>query len=1138
MQKLFSVIAFCLLLLFGNGLHAQDLRFNQVLRNFKGQVSDMSQDQHGFLWISTYDQGLKRFDGINLKTYTSDQRNPNSLASNLIICMIIDTTNIIWMGTIGAGLEKFDPVNNSFTHFRHDPNDASSLSNDTISSIVEDHLGNLWVGTFGGLDMLDRKTGKFIHYKNDPNDPASLSADEVFKIFEDKNGGLWIGCWEFLNEKSPGKGGLNRFDRKTGKFIRYLHDPQNSRSIGDNRITNLYEDNKGNFWTLTFNAGLYILDRNSGGFTRYYPDPVNTGPLGREPVSEKIFPFASFIAEDVTGALWIGIGTSGMNRYDPVSKKATHFGPVYDGEKLLSAKDTATGMTSGQISKAFNSKDGLFWVGAVDGGLFTLNYNKTTVPFYKIVQREANAFYCEDNGNILWIGTANGLLRRDLKTQKEKLWIHDPKDNNSLAHNRISTMKADEKGNLWLGTRGGGLDKCDPLTGKFTHYKQDPKNPASVASNSFNYLFIDHEKNLWAASDTTISRMDKNTGLFTNFKKNRLDTTGFFCNYILCIEEDRDNFMWFATDKGAVRLDVKTGKFRKYISNNFIKSICIDAKGIIWAGGDLALFYYDKAKDQFVFFADEHSPVGISSVINILNDNKNNLWVSTATYIVKISEDRTKMRKYTDANGVRYSNFLYNDNFKAKDGRLFLGEPEGYYAFYPDQLSDTSIAPQFVISGFKIGDREIKSEPGGILTTPVWQTGEIKLSHDQNVFSFDFFAVDFISPGDEKYLFMLENYDNTWHDIGSDHRAFFFNVPPGKYNFRVKAVGGDGGTTEKSIRIIISPPWWKTWWAYSLYGIFLIIAGYLIYRYQKYYIVKRERERTQQKELAQAKEIEKAYNELKTTQAQLIQSEKMASLGELTAGIAHEIQNPLNFVNNFSEVNSELIGEMKEELSKGNIEVAKKVADDIDDNEKKIIFHGKRADAIVKGMLQHSRNSSGQKELTDINMLADEYLRLAYHGLRAKDKSFNAKFETSFDSSIDKLNIIPQDFGRVILNLINNAFYAVSEKQKQKEKENGKEGVFEPTVTVSTKKLNARPDDPVGRSRVEIKVKDNGNGIPQKVLDKIFQPFFTTKPTGEGTGLGLSMSYDIVTKGHGGELKVETKEGEGSEFIIQLSNIS
>ena len=268
----------------------------------------------------------------------------------------------------------------------------------------------------------------------------------------------------------------------------------------------------------------------------------------------------------------------------------------------------------------------------------------------------------------------------------------------------------------------------------------------------------------------------------------------------------------------------------------------------------------------------------------------------------------------------------------------------------------------------------------------------------------------------------------------------------------------------------------------------------------------------------QKERLEITLADLKTTQSQLIQSEKMASLGELTAGIAHEIQNPLNFINNFSEVNSELLAELKQEIDNGNFDDVKILADEIDKNEQKIIAHGMRADSIVKGMLQHSRSSSGVKEPTDINALADEYLRLAYHGLRAKDKSFNAAMKTDFDDSIGNINIIPQDIGRVILNLINNAFYAVTEKKKQQQDN------YEPTVSVSTKKHG---------DKVLIFVKDNGNGVPLKVLDKIFQPFFTTKPTGQGTGLGLSLSYDIV-KAHGGEIKVESKEGKGTEFIIYL----
>ena len=297
--------------------------------------------------------------------------------------------------------------------------------------------------------------------------------------------------------------------------------------------------------------------------------------------------------------------------------------------------------------------------------------------------------------------------------------------------------------------------------------------------------------------------------------------------------------------------------------------------------------------------------------------------------------------------------------------------------------------------------------------------------------------------------------------------------------------------------------------------------------------MRRENQVLEEKVNHRTSQLQNSLRDLQATQSQLIQSEKMASLGELTAGIAHEIQNPLNFVNNFSEVSNELIDEMMEEVAKGNYAEVKAIADDVKLNLEKINHHGKRADGIVKGMLQHSSSGSGKKEPTNINALADEYLRLAYHGLRAKDKSFNATIKTDFDNSIGNINIIPQDIGRVILNLLTNAFYVVDEKKKS--------GIddYEPIVSIETK---ATKNPLSGGRGAEIRVTDNGNGISQKVLEKIFQPFFTTKPTGQGTGLGLSLSYDIV-KAHGGELKVETKEarpddpigrGEGTTLIITL----
>jgi signal transduction histidine kinase len=406
-----------------------------------------------------------------------------------------------------------------------------------------------------------------------------------------------------------------------------------------------------------------------------------------------------------------------------------------------------------------------------------------------------------------------------------------------------------------------------------------------------------------------------------------------------------------------------------------------------------------------------------------------------------------------------------------------------------------------------------------------------ELSYSQNSLVFNYAALNYKEPKQTNYEHFLEGYDKDWSRPSSITFAEYQNLPFGKYTFRVRGITSNGvKTNEASYSFVIHPPFWRTWWAYVIYGVIFILGVFAVDRIQRKRLLAKERRLIAEKELLHAKEIEKAYTELKSTQKQLIHAEKMASLGELMAGIAHEIQNPLNFVNNFSEVSNELIHEMEEEMDKGDIIGAKAISNDVKRNLDKINYHGKRADAIVKGMLQHSNKHNGKKEPTDINALTDEYLRLSYHGLKARDDNFDVTINRDFDRSLQKIEVIPQDIGRVLLNLINNAFYAVDLKKKKLASDLSAlsnltgQNNYDPTVSVSTR---------MSDGNVVISVNDNGNGIPDEIKDKIFQPFFTTKPTGEGTGLGLSLSYDII-KAHGGELKVKTETGLGTAFIITL----
>ena len=1117
-------IVLLLLLLNTCPVFGQQIIFNKVLPpagNSFGFVTGITQDNNGYMWFSTQD-GVYRYDGYRFTPYVHDSLNTNSLAANWVDCIYAEKNGIIWFGTFGAGLDRFDPGSGIFTHFHQDANDPNSLSNDTVTAILKDKQGILWIGTHGGLNKVDPKTNKFIHYRYNATDPTSISNNQVRAIYEDRQGTIWIGTGSPFpgDGGGPEDGGLNRLNKHTGTFTRYLHDANNIHSLVNNKVRAIYEDTQGIFWIGTARNGLHKMDRQEGTFERIENDPAHPEKLSGPPlaIEPRVEEHISFITQDAAGSYWIGSLFGGLNYYNPKIGKTIHFNTT---------ENSSAGFNDSGTWFVFTSRDGILWISS--------NYNGNNLyridPFHKGIPHYSsssyiNCFYEEPNG-IRWTGTEKELIRNDMKKGIIKHYVIDPLGNPNV----ITAITEDRQGNIWVGG-GGGLNLWNKEKETFTNYKNNSKNKNSLSCNNINVIYEDQESNLWIGTYRGFNLLNRKTNSFTQYFINPKDTTEWGENTISAILRDKTGKLWIGTwlANGVHLFNPENNTFKNYLTGISVSCLFVDADGVLWLGSDGGLYKYDHHADAFIRYKVSGSFTDINTLYSMVEDNQKYLWLETPDGLVSLNPQRNETRIYGKDYGVQKNTFNWNNCYKGRDGKLFFIDISGYFTFYPAEFTQSVKPPEIIFTGFRLAGQPVKPGNKGPLKESLSQVTEIRLRYNQNVFSFDFAAIDYSNPEDNQHFFMLENYDDSWRLAGSDLRAYYFNIPPGKYIFRVKATNSKGVWAEKKIDIIILPPWWLSWWAYCMYGLLLVATVFAIYFYLKHRIILAEQQRTQKRELAQAKEIEKAYTVLKTTQTQLIQSEKMASLGEMTAGIAHEIQNPLNFVNNFSELNLELIEELDKAIEMGIKDELKTITKGLKENELKINHHGQRADAIVKSMLQHSRGSSGQKELTDINALADEYLRLAYHGMRAKDKTFNVTLQTEFDPGLEKVNIIPQNIGRVLLNLYNNAFYAVNEKSKT-----AGEG-YQPCVSVSSQ-LSKTVETSQSAIRnpqfLMISVKDNGNGIPDKVREKIFQPFFTTKPSGRGMGLGLSLSYDIV-KAHSGEIRVESLEGEGSEFIVSL----
>jgi signal transduction histidine kinase/ligand-binding sensor domain-containing protein len=1008
----------------------------------------------------------------SIKEYTTDivdgNNNWNTIGK--------DKDGNVWIMNNFRGILKFLPNSEQYEEiFVKGADGCGAGYNCLLTDFMIDRSGIFWIGSGShGLIKYDPSNKPFSFYSHSEQDAGSIAGNGVFGILASK---VKPG---FVYTGTRGKG-FQVFDPKKQTFETITFKSGAPRFPA--YVRSFAEDPDGSLWVGTWEDGLIKFDAGYREIARY-PGDGKPGNLSN--------PQVRVIRLDNSGTLWIGTN-NGLNTLDIATKKIKRFSSI-----------TTTSYPQELLDEA--------------GRLMKTTQNVAVIDKVADIENRSTSVDIKDGGKYLvfCVGEGDAGSMADFgwitNATKDTVWVGD--DHKATYHaggagkNRVVVKLIDlQPGSYtlhYVSDDSHSFDRWNEERPSLTSLygialiKTTDENQVTsiqkLLAHQENELVVGGDnigdicigkKYVWVASIAEgLTRLDLNNNSTKYYLYDPANEDSPSSNTVNSLYEDEYGTLWMATTEGLCKMDIETGKFTRYYESDGLPTNLI---GQIVAG------------------------------------DKNEMWLGTqnglSQMLINESLNRITFINYNSLDGLGGNNFLPLTGARTPDGQYYFGGDHGLTTF--SQINADKTPPSVILSNLYISNRSILDiKENSPLHENLLSVKDLSLSFDQNNLSFEFAALHYANPKKNQLAHKLEGYDKDWI---YDNRNFasYTNLDPGTYTLKIRASNAFGIWNEEghSLKITIAAPWWRTWWAYGTYlGLFglVVFSGNGAMRRN---IKLKERERSREKELKQAKEIEKAYTNLKATQAQLVQSEKMASLGELTAGIAHEIQNPLNFVNNFSEINKELIEEMKQALATGDIEEAKAIATTIHENESKIIYHGKRADGIVKGMLQHSRTSTGQKEATDINALSDEYLRLAYHGLRAKDKSFNATMKTDFDPTLGKVNAIPQDLGRVILNLITNAFYVVAERKASKAAGES----YEPTVSVTTKR---------NESNVEIKVTDNGKGIPAAIIDKIFQPFFTTKPSGQGTGLGLSLSYEIIKKGHGGELKVDTKEGEGTTFTI------
>ncbi len=1064
-------------------------------------ADDIIQSRDGYLWFATQ-EGLARFDGVEFRVF--DKTVIPDLPSSWITTLLEDSTGGIWMRPQGASTGVFRLAGGKTTTYRV----ANGLPSDRVTSWAAGPGGVVWIGTTAGLAKWDN--GQFQTYST----KDGLPSDTVLAIGRDSRNTIWLSTVQGLARYSEGK-----FDRVTGGDG--IPDTIINRING---LTNIFEDSHGTVW-MTSRGN--VLSYRDGTFQRF-------GMSAGLPDST-----VYAIAEDQAGTIWLGTGrgvgrlSSGKITAFPISKdpdenriyeiKVDREGSLWLRTRKGIARYAAgkverftqkDGLTGDAVQRLFIDTEGSIWTSSNGAGVDRFRDEKF-ITYSSRTGLGADYVHAvfEDHEGSLWVGTGGGGLAR---IKKGSVTVFDKKD--GLPGNQVRMIGEDPGGKLWVATEdalctyeggsfrihlnssqmrnlqvGGGIVlKSGVVLMTSGRRIYEVKNSRLIPYQPLDSLFKGRSNILGFSETQTGTLWLGGLDFMYRFDKGKLTNIGDSLHLsagVMAVEEYADGTMWFSVfGKGLFRykngilanITPKQGLF-DYIAYCFIE----DKSGYVWMSCNKGVY---RVKKQ--------------DLEDVADGKKSSL-----ACVVYGTADGLESQE-CNSTGTPAA-------WRTRDGKVCFTTTRGVSIVDPEDIRINAIPPPVVVDRF-IVEGELQDTRGPVVVP----AGKAR-------FEFHYAGLSFVGAEKVHYKYQLVGLDKDWIDAGSRREAYYTHLDPGEYKFQVIAANSDGvwNETGASIGFELKPFFYQTGWFLGLAVFAFLTSGPTFYFYRMRSL-KRRKEELEHLVQERTGELQRTVNNLKDTQNQLILSEKMASLGQLTAGIAHEIKNPLNFITNFAVLSHDLTKDLRKELHAERERVdparAKEISellDDLEQNVGKINEHGKRADSIVRGMLLHSRGKSGERLDTDLNALLAEYTNLAYHGMRAQDQTFNVKIETDFDPAIGKVSVVPQDLSRAFLNIVNNACYAANDKRKS-----AKNG-FTPLVRVSAKTVNGS---------VEIRIRDNGNGIPASIREKVFNPFFTTKPAGAGTGLGLSLSYDIITQEHKGEIRIDTVEGEFTEFIITI----